>query len=64
MNNDQISITITKTDLEYVLLALLHATRGNTNTEAVEQLNKTMDTFYQHVGEPFKTTFNIMRKIP
>ncbi len=62
--NNPISITITQTDLEYTLLALLHATRGNPNTEAVEQLNKTIDKFYQHVGEPFKSTFDIMRKIP
>lgn len=62
--NDLVCVALTQKELEYVLLALLHATRGNTNTEAVEQFNKAIDTFYPHVGEPFKTTFNIMRKIP
>lgn len=62
--NYLVSITLTEKELECVLLALLHATKGNQNAEAVEQFNKIIDELYPRVSESFKTTFDIMRMIP
>ena len=62
MDDPMISVTITKDDLENVLLALLLATNYNKDEEVVEQLNKTIDRFYPHVGVPFKTAFDLARR--
>ncbi len=63
MNPKTYSITITQKDLETTLSALLAAEK-EAQTEATRQLySEAIDKFYPHVGEPFKTSFDTMRRI-